>query len=492
MSSIFEHGEIQENQSLLDKDTFNDTSENYLWTEVINQKIIEQKEYENLIPKSILDSKFYLLKKIGKGSSSKIYLGTSLESFHSQNSKFYSIKVLEKTQINMITYNNEIKILQSLAHKNIITLYSYGEGEKKSCRKNKSKNVYYIVTEYLEHNDILKYISELNQGENIGFGEDFGRLIFSQLLDGLEHMHNFHISHRDIKPNNIMFGGDNYTIKFIDFGFATDQIGKLETFLGTPTYSPPEIYLKKAYYGKSSDIFSLGVTLFVLVTGCLPFKLAVPNDNLYRYIIQNDYITFWRQKMQNLSPNFMELFDNMIAFDYSQRPSISEIRQSSWMKEINFNLIPYLKQELILREKKIKSNEQIKSTILKQLKDETFQTEESYHHSLIEAQKKEKKIEKDEDMRKNKGMIKIKTKYKNLNVILVKIKKFLRDLGYVSNKHNYNNHEIELTDGEIDILLKILGNKNGLVKLFYYQTNGVPKKFEHFLKAINNLKTTTL
>ena len=69
---------------------------------------------------------------------------------------------------------------------------------------------------------------------------------------------------------------------------ATENQSKLESFLGTPNYEASEFHLKIQYYGKSEDIFSLGVTLFVLVTGRLPFKLALPNDSLYQYIARGD------------------------------------------------------------------------------------------------------------------------------------------------------------------------------------------------------------
>ena len=93
-----------------------------------------------------------------------------------------------------------------------------------------------------------------------------------------------------------------------------------------------------------------GVTLFVLVTGHLPFLLPVPNDILYRHIFCMDYVSYWRKRNIKVSPNFMELFDNLVAFDPAQRPSISEIRQSKWMKEIKWELKDELKKELIRRE----------------------------------------------------------------------------------------------------------------------------------------------
>ena len=141
--------------------------------------------------------------------------------------------------------------------------------------------------------------------------------------------------------------------KFVDFGFCTNEIGKLNTFLGTPSYAAPELHLRQQYYGKAIDIFSLGVCLFIIVTGSLPFKLAMPNDRFYQYFIRNDYVGFWKNRGINLSPSFMELFNNMAAFDFTQRPSISEIKQSAWMKEINYELKPFLKDEFILREKLI-------------------------------------------------------------------------------------------------------------------------------------------
>ena len=81
----------------------------------------------------------------------------------------------------------------------------------------------------------------------------------------------------------------------IYLNISTENQSKLQNFLGTPYYSAPEILLKKPYYGKSADIFSLGIVLFILVTGRLPFKMALPNDNIYKYIARGDYVEFWKK-----------------------------------------------------------------------------------------------------------------------------------------------------------------------------------------------------
>ena len=530
------------------KDIFNyspNKNNNYLWSEVINEnlkiEIQERNKHEDLNclinkfqPKSILDNKFLLIRKIGQGSSSKVYLGLSIESLSDNNSfhpKFYSIKIMTGHKINMNEFQTEIKLLEKINHDNVLKLYGYGFGQKKSLNKEKAKSgkeVYYLVLEYLEHDELLKYIIDVMPGENIGFGEEFGRLIFAQLLDGLESMHNLNIIHRDIKPNNIMLGGENYTIKYVDFGFGTDQTGILNAFLGTPNYSAPELHLKRPYYGKPEDIFSLGVMLFVLVTGYLPFKLAVPNDSLYQYIIKGDYIEFWKNRNVKVSPSFMELFDNMVAFDCFQRPSISEIRESSWMKEINWNLLPYLKQEFILREKNIKQNEQknkennqinnkpIFSLLepTKHMKSLDSVNNNSKNHATINddtntdsfhdinnkipsnnnknTENKNEKIvfnaiENNKD-KQNKGIIIIKARSKKNHKVLLFIQRFLKKKGYIPVKQNFDSNELEITDGEVDVLLKIKKLQGKQYKIKYFKLKGMSENFEMFKKGIKLLK----
>ena len=215
------------------------------------------------------------------------------------------------------------------------------------------KERYFIIIEYLQHGELLDYVYI-----NGGFGEDYGRLIMKELLDGLEACHDNGVVHRDIKGENIMLDKD-YNVKLVDFGFATNNInGKLNTFFGTLNYAAPELHLHQPYYGVSSDIFSLGVTIYVIITGSLPFKYSVITDPSYRYIFKNDFVSFWNKKKFKLSESFEELFDTIIAVDYTQRPSIAEIRKSKWMTECNYALLHSLKEEFKRREMLLKQKKE--------------------------------------------------------------------------------------------------------------------------------------
>jgi len=446
--------------------------------------------------KAILDSEFYLIRKISKSSSGKVYLGIHKDSLKEQSDDiiYYSVKIINKEKIDLNIFKNEIELLKKINHKNVCKIFTYGYGPKISLKETKNKQpkeYYYIVMEYSEHGELLKYITNIENNENIGFGENFGKLIFSQLLDGLEAIHNLNICHRDIKLNNIMLGENDYTIKFSNFWMTTENQGKLQDLLETSYYIAPEILLRRPYYGKSADIFSLGIVLFILVTGKLPFKMALPNDNLYKYIALGDYVEFWKRKNINISPSFMELFDNMVAYDYTQRPSISEIRQSNWMKEINYELIALLKQEFILRNEKLNYNKSFKS---KKITEKNYTNKFCSNKDKININKYMVKdsfiINKDKEYNnkdKTDGNIIIKTNNNNLYNLLYKIKKYLKKEGYVKFGGNTLKHEHNATNGDIDVFLHLQKYKSGYANL-NYSLKGPYQFFEKFVNFLNNIK----
>ena len=477
----------QKNQNVSTKeDSFNINNNNQL--------------FQILEPKAILDSKFYLIKKIGQGSSGKIYLGSKKDSLDNKNDnmKYFSIKLMNSENIDLNAFKNEIKLLKKINHRNVLKIYAYDYGPKISLDKTKNKKqkeFHYIVMEYLMHGELNKYITDVINNVNIGFGENFGRLIFSQLLDGLEVFHNLNISHRNIKLNNIIIGENDYILKYVDFKMGIENQGLLQYCPGTPNYAAPELLLRQPYYGKSNDIFSLGVTLFVLVTGILPFKLALPNDIFYQYIANGDYIEFWKRKsFLNLSPSFMQLFNSMIAFDFTQRPSISEIRQSNWMKEINWELLPFLKQEFMFREENIKINE-FKSSIINE-KEHLNKTNEpnkskiniSINNISKSFKNKIKEEEQKNNINKSEGNIKIKSTKRNLSKHVINIHRFLKKEGFKKFETKLKRNELAVTNGEIDLLFKLEKYESKYIILSYYQKKGTFRSFEKFKNLLVNIK----
>ena len=277
----------------------------------------------------ILDKKYKLLSKLGSGATSEVYLGENLET-----KEKIAIKILK---LDTKPFEQETETLSLLHHKNILNLISKGEGAIEK-EQNKSPNYKYIILEYAEKGELFNYV----YFPQSGFGEKIGKYIFKEILTGLNHCHENNIAHRDLKMENIILDKD-FTIKLADFGYATslkgkNGDGKLTTPLGTRAYASPEIFLKKPYNGISSDIFSLGVVLFTLVTCKMPFGQAVRSDKYYRFIIVNQYDKYWERlkaagnEVDSLSNEFKKLFISMIKFNPNERPSINDILNCDWMK----------------------------------------------------------------------------------------------------------------------------------------------------------------
>ena len=479
----------------------------------------------------VLNSEFNLIKVIGYGASGAVYLSYSIYDTNIPKT-LYAIKVIFNRDPNDNELDCEVSYVEKMNHKNIIKVYGHGYGILQTP-PDLTQQVYYIIMEYIDHGSLLTQL-----GDNMGFGEDLGRLIFAQLLDGLEAIHNSNIVHRDIKLENIMLSGNDYTLKYVDFGFAMEKsYGYLTSYLGTPNYAAPEIHLKKPYLGEYADIFSLGITLFITVTGYLPFILPIPNDPLYHYIYDVDYVSYWRNRKIKVSPSFMELIDNLIAFDPSQRPSISEIKNSKWMKEINWELFPLLKQEFMKREAIFKQRilfrkEKIMKISLKNI--DKINNDNNYANNIISNAdqlllkiKEQHKIGVVNDIQKqlfpinyikenikenynasneitneedihdnnktcktmnNQGFVIIKLNTKNLNSLMVLVKQFLKKEGYNLNKKNLDKLNMELSNGEIDVLLsfeKILKE----IKIKFTIENGNKEDFNEFKKIMKKFSS---
>ena len=301
--------------------------------------------------KVIIDKKYIRKKFISKGLTSKVYAVEEIKT-----KKIYAGKIYNDD----CYYYNEVEILNKLKEKqipNITNLIDNGDGDIiKGYSFQKKK---YLILEYAEKGDLSKYITICGKG----LKEIHAKLFFSKILKSVQLIHKGGICHRDLKTGNILLD-NKFNPKICDFGFAAYTTTKLKDTLGTYCYAAPEIY--NSYYdGEKIDIFSLGVVLFNIVTGVYSFQKAKITDNSYRLIKDKNYKVFWEKltQVKNVSDQFKQLFEKMVAYKPVERPSIEQILKSEWMKEINEkneeeinNLEIELYEDFLEREKDVKDS----------------------------------------------------------------------------------------------------------------------------------------
>ena len=196
----------------------------------------------------------------------------------------------------------------------------------------------YYVMDYFSRGLLFSYIisGKLTQRQ--------AKLIFKKLIESFKFLHDkFSILHFDIKPDNIMLDKD-FTPIIIDFTFSKQyrdkdgNITPVTTRGGSDQYRAPEIYEGKELMDEKADVFSLGVVLFNLITSRKCFNSSKETDNRYRLIKQgndNSYKSFWdRFKSLNLSKDFKDLYQKMVAYEPNKRPTFDEILNHPFLKDM--------------------------------------------------------------------------------------------------------------------------------------------------------------
>ncbi|XP_060582113.1 serine/threonine-protein kinase MARK1-like isoform X2 [Ruditapes philippinarum] len=192
----------------------------------------------------------------------------------------------------------------------------------------RSTDRFYVVMEYCNQGDLLDLINGRISESCKGLGEDRARSLFRMLTEGMHHIHTNGIVHRDLKCENVLLDKE-LNLKITDFGFSTrfvpGQSSLLKTSCGSYAYTAPEVIKQKPYDGTKSDIWSLGIILFAMLNGRLPFNDAQLAD------LEED------QKMQRLrferSVSFesMVLVRRILQYNPTNRPSTAVILSDPWL-----------------------------------------------------------------------------------------------------------------------------------------------------------------
>lgn len=264
--------------------------------------------------------KYDLYGTLGEGAFGKVKYAVNTET-----NEAVAIKILDKDKIqtrNMgAQIKKEISIMKMINHHHVVGVRDVFATSAKI----------FIVLEFVGGGELFDKIA--NEGK---LPEEKARFYFKQLVEGLEHCHNNGICHRDLKPENLLLDTEG-NLKISDFGFSTLNIGDadgdggaraelLHTTCGTPNYVAPEVLGKDGYDGKKADVWSIGVILYVLLAGYLPFD-------------ENTMVALF-QKIKNadfeypdwFTEDARDLLNKTLVPDPHKRIKLSEMKAHKWMQ----------------------------------------------------------------------------------------------------------------------------------------------------------------
>ncbi|XP_027564874.1 maternal embryonic leucine zipper kinase isoform X5 [Neopelma chrysocephalum] len=249
---------------------------------------------------------------VGTGGFAKVKLAR-----HRLTGEKVAIKIMDKLalQDDLPRVKLEIDAMKDLSHQHICRLYHVIETPKKI----------FMVLEYCPGGELFDYIISKDR-----LSEEEARVFFRQVVSAIAYVHSRGYAHRDLKPENLLID-EEHNLKLIDFGLCAKPKGGLDyhlnTCCGSPAYAAPELIQGKAYIGSEADIWSMGVLLYALLCGFLPFD----DDNVmavYRKILRGKYsIPKW------LSPSSTLLLDQMLQVDPKKRITVKHLLSHPWLMQ---------------------------------------------------------------------------------------------------------------------------------------------------------------
>ncbi|XP_035379983.1 MAP/microtubule affinity-regulating kinase 3 isoform X5 [Electrophorus electricus] len=275
---------------------------------------------------------YRLLKTIGKGNFAKVKLAR-----HIPTGREVAIKIIDKTQLNPTSLQKlfrEVRIMKILNHPNIVKLFEVIETEK----------TLYLVMEYASGGEVFDYLVAHGRMK-----EKEARTKFRQIVSAVQYCHQKHIVHRDLKAENLLLDAD-MNIKIADFGFSNEfTVGsKLDTFCGSPPYAAPELFQGKKYDGPEVDVWSLGVILYTLVSGSLPFD-GQNLKELRERVLRGKYrIPFY------MSTDCENLLKRFLVLNPVKRGTLEQSMKDRWINAgfEEEELRPFLEPELDISDQK--------------------------------------------------------------------------------------------------------------------------------------------
>jgi serine/threonine protein kinase len=284
-------------------------SEDY-WTQV-SEVMVDK------VIKASNDTEYQLLEELGRGSYGCLFLGQSL----ADTTTYVAIKVLSKAGLDpqqQDLQQLEIDIQSSLKHDNVLTLHGTAQDHEFT----------YMIMELCDGGDLFDFCAARPADESTT------RVLFSQILDAVDHLHANSIYHRDLKLENVLLINDaKLDCRVADFGLATRERYNMEFGCGSTAYLAPEHFddddveeKELAYYdAAASDVWSLGILLLALLVGRNPWQEATSLDNAYR-AFRNDPGVLKHTLFPSLSSHCFHFLTRVLSPNPALRPSVTEMK----------------------------------------------------------------------------------------------------------------------------------------------------------------------
>lgn len=254
---------------------------------------------------------YTFLERIGNGSFSKVY-----RVVHTVSHKQYACKVFPKTNLDQTVdvthFQREINVMALMEHPNIVQLHDFFWDEAN----------FYLILDYCVGGELFDFIIANDQ-----LSEPVAAYLFKQIAYAVQFCHSRGLAHRDIKPENILVG-EFPNVKISDFGLCGFVSCKelMDSFCGSPCYCSPECICQIKYDGKKSDIWSLGIVLYALVTGEHPWYV-MNTPLMLQQITSGTY-----EMPTYISKELEDLISKMIRVDPNERLTIDQVVAHPWLE----------------------------------------------------------------------------------------------------------------------------------------------------------------
>lgn len=267
------------------------------------------------IPNKIAD--YEIRGTVGEGAFSVVKLAYS-----PKTKEYYACKVIERIRLkNNLEhrFECEIRVHQQMHHPGIVNLIDILRDD----------NFYYVFLEFCPHGELFQYIVDKGRLE-----ENDAKLIIKQILEAMKYIHQMGVSHRDMKPENLLIDQLQHT-KISDFGLSRflDHNGYANTPCGSPCYASPECISGSPYDGRTSDCWSCGVILYAMVTGQLPWTKR-NQAQLFDQIRRGEYTI-----PKFLSQTCRNFISSLMCVDYKRRLTAAQALEHPFLTGVNIPLM---------------------------------------------------------------------------------------------------------------------------------------------------------